>query len=444
MNYISLFNIVRKILRISCESIIYFYSFRRELHNSLSLQKYKKAKIYQVFHSSDRIQSSINKLKYLLNNLNQEKKHSLESIELSYLICNFFKLLEGRVPQEILSNVKPILHFRDSLYDQLINEFHLFMMNNPLIIGLTQKDTFNIIYFTNIFLKKLGFSFSDLKYKDFHEKLFPGNQELIKEHSLILKQFLFFHSNTYRKFNTFVKSKEGYLISINLETKVFPTFLNDFLLIANIEFINDLEYENKNISNKKIKDKNNNNNNRIINTFSFMLNTDYDIFALTKNFYSEFNLNQKMFQELRINFCQFFCIDENKLTKQIIDSKKKLLKEKPQLNNQISLKESNKAYTIFQNIQMKNLFKIREEKILSTYNYPEMYIYEKIDKKKLIKKIPDIINIIDEIGLDYEWFKKLQNYKDRLTFNVEQNSLSINTFNSDQFFEAIFSYLFRC
>ena len=85
-----------------------------------------------------------------------------------------------------------------------------------------------------------------------------------------------------------------------------------------------------------------------------------------------------MFQELRINFCQFFCIDENKLTKQIIDSKKKLLKEKPQLNNQISLKESNKAYTIFQNIQMKNLFKIREEKILSTYNYPEMYIYEDV------------------------------------------------------------------
>ena len=65
--------------------------------------------------------------------------------------------------------------------------FHLFMMNNPLIIGLTQKDTFNIIYFTNIFLKKLGFAFSDLKYKDFHEKLFPGNQELIKEHSLVLK-----------------------------------------------------------------------------------------------------------------------------------------------------------------------------------------------------------------------------------------------------------------
>ena len=450
MDYISLFNIVRKILRISCESIIQFYSFRRELHNSLSLQKYKNTKIYQILHSSEKIQSSILKLRFLLNNLNKDKKHGLESIELSYLICNFFKLLEGRVPQEILNNVKPILHFRDSLYDQLINEFHLFMLNNPLIIGLTEKDTFNIIYFTNIFLKKLGFSFADLKYKDFHEKLFPGNQELIKEHTLILKQFLFFYSNTYSKFNTFIKSKEGYLVSINFETKVFPTFLNDFLLIANITFTNDLENDNKNLSNinsNKNKDKidkdkninNSNSGNRIVNTFSFLLNTDYEIFTLTKNFYTEFHLNQQMFRELRINFCQFFCIDENKLSKQIFDSKKRLLQEKPHLNNQISLKESNRAYTMFQNIQMKNLFKIREEKILATYNYPEMYIYEKIDKKKLIKKIPEIINIIDEIGLDYDWFIKLQNYKDRLTFNIDEKSLTFNTFNSDQFFEVIFS-----
>ena len=55
MEYISLFNIVRKIIKVSCESIIQFYSFRRELHNSLSLQKYKKTKIYQVLQSSDNI-----------------------------------------------------------------------------------------------------------------------------------------------------------------------------------------------------------------------------------------------------------------------------------------------------------------------------------------------------------------------------------------------------
>ena len=306
IEYITLFNIVRKIIKISCECIFHFYSFCRELHNSLSLQKYKKIKIYQVLKSSEQIQSSIIKLKYLLDKLFKEKKHGLESIELSYLICNFFKLLEGRIPQEILDSIKPILNFKDALYDQLINEFHLFMMNNPLIIGLTHRDTFKIIYFTNIFMKKLGFSFSDLKYKDFHEKLIPGNQELINEHSLILKQFLFFHNNTYNKCKTFVKSKEGYLVPVNITAKVFPTFLYDFLIITNVSFNNNLEKFNDN--------KRNDNDNKLINTYSFILNNKYEIFSLTKNFYLEYNLNQAMFGELSINFCQFFCINEYKLS----------------------------------------------------------------------------------------------------------------------------------
>ena len=87
---------------------------------------------------------------------------------------------------------------------------------------------------------------------------------------------------------------------------------------------------------------------------------------------------------------------------------------------------------------MKNIFKIREEKIIETYNYPEMFIYERIDKKKLVKKIPEIINIIDEIGLDYDWYIRLQNYKDRLTMNMDLNNMTFNTFNSEQFFEVIF------
>ena len=436
MDYISLFNIVRKILKTSCESIIQFYTFRRELHNSLSLQKYKKTKIYPIFQFSEKIQSSIFKLKFLLEKLNKEKKHSLESIELSYLICNFFELINGRIPQEILSNVKPILHFKDSLYEKLINEFHLFMMNNPLIINLTQKDSFNIVYFTNIFLSKLGFSFMDLKNKDFHEKLFPGNQDLIKEHSLILKQFLFYQSNSYRKFNTFIKSKEGYLVSVNFDCKCFPSFIDEFLIIANVIFNDD----NKNMNNND-KNINNNqiNNNKIISTYSFMLNNDYEIFSLTKNFFIEYKLNQSMFRELRINFCQFFCVDEAKLSKQVISERKRILKENPVLNNLIPLKESNKAYTIFQNISIKNLFKIREEKLLATYNYPDMYIYEKIEKRKLLKKIPEIINIIDEIGLDYEWYVRLQNYKDRLLIYSNENSLTFNINNSDDYFEAIFS-----
>ena len=173
-------------------------------------------------------------------------------------------------------------------------------------------------------MKKLGFSFSDLKYKDFHEKLFPGNQELIIEHSLILKQFLFFHNNTYNKCKTFVKSKEGYLVPVNITAKVFPTFLYDFLIITNVSFNNNLEKFNDN--------KRNDNDNKLINTYSFILNNKFEIFSLTKNFYLEYNLNQAMFGELCINFCQFFCINEYKLSKQIIIERNKILKENPNLN----------------------------------------------------------------------------------------------------------------
>ena len=88
---------------------------------------------------------------------------------------------------------------------------------------------------------------------------------------------------------------------------------------------------------------------------------------------------------------------------------------------------------------MQNLLKIRKEKLFITYNYPEILIYQKIEKKKLIKKIPEIINLIDEIGLDYDWYIKLQKYKDRLTFNINENNLTFNTYNYEQFFEVIFS-----
>ena len=71
--------------------------------------------VVNYIKSSEQIQSSIIKLKYFLDKLCKEKKHGLESIELSYLICNFFKLLEGRIPQEILDSIKPILNFKDAL-----------------------------------------------------------------------------------------------------------------------------------------------------------------------------------------------------------------------------------------------------------------------------------------------------------------------------------------
>ena len=416
IKFLTFYHIIKKLMKISCQNIIFFCAFRTDLHNSLMLQKYLKTKIYPVIESAEEIQLSINKLKFLIEKHYIEVKIPIQSIELSYLISNFFKLIEGKISQDILKYITPIINFRELYYEKLVNEFHLFMMSNPLIISLTIKDTFNISYFTNYFLEKLGYSYIELKNQDFHEKLFPGSQQLIKEHSFMMKQFLFFYVNLHSKDNTFIKSKEGYLVSINFTCKTFPNFQHNFNLISNIIFNDDIlpEFYN-NISYKKTNNFNTSNDK--VNIYSFLLDYDFDFFGLTKNFYIEYDLNQNMFRELRINFCQFFCIDENKLIEKIFKEKKDLIKKYPIYNQKISLRESNKAYSIFQNIKMENLFKIRDEKFLESYFYSPIYIYEKIDKKRLIRKIPEILNIIDEIGLDYDWYERLLNFKDRIIIN---------------------------
>ena len=422
VKYLTFYHIIKKLLKVSCQNIIFFFSFRADLHNSLTLQKYLKTKIHPLIESAEEIQLSINKLKFLIEKNYNEEKVPIESIELSYLICNFFKLLEGKLSQDILKYITPILNFRDLYYEKLVNEFYHFMMSHPLIISLNIKDTFSISYFTNYFLLKLGYSYLDLKNQDFHEKLFPGPPELMKEHTFMMKQFLFFYENVYAKDNTFIKSNEGYLVSINFICKTFPNFQENFNLIANIIFNDDLLPDFYNHINSK-KTNNFNTSNDKINTYSFLLDYDFDFFGLSKNFYTEYDLNQNMFRELRINFCQFFCIDENKLIEKILKERKNLIKKNPKFNQKISLRESNKAYTIFQNIKVENLFKIRDEKFLESYFFPSIFIYEKIDKKRLIRKIPEILNIIDEIGLDYDWYVRILNFKERIIINSKADHL---------------------
>ena len=436
IDYLKFFSIIKKLLKTSCEEIIYFYSFCSELHNSLSLQKYAKSKIYPIIKAAEKIKDSIFKLKFLMEKYNMTEKHPIESIELSYLLTNFFKLIDGKLEQNITKNITPILYFKKIHYEKLENEYHSYLINNPLIISLEKDDSFKITYFTNIFMEKLGYSNEDLKFKDFHEKLFPGGPELVKEHTFIMKQFLFFYKNTFSKYKTFIKSKENYLVSVDIVCKLFPNFSEDFSLIANITFNDDncqIDFENPtNINNKLSNAFNNISSDKTINTYSFLLNYDFDIFGMTKNFFLEYDLNQYMIRELRLNFCQFFCMDENKLIDQIHKEKNKLSKLYPNIDSSISLTEINKAYSAFQNISIENIFKIRKENILENYFIPPIIIYDKIDKKRLLLKIPEIINIIDEIGLDYDWFIRLKKFREIIINNLQSkdSERSIKTPNT--------------
>ena len=57
-----------------------------------------------------------------------------------------------------------------------------------------------------------------------------------------MKQFLFFSYNTFAKANTFIKSKDGYLIGVSMVAKKYPTFYEDFFIIIGLDFNEKLFY----------------------------------------------------------------------------------------------------------------------------------------------------------------------------------------------------------
>ena len=85
---------------------------------------------------------------------------------------------------------------------------------HPLILSLTKNNNFKISYFSSVICNRLGFFAYELKNHDFHEKLFPG-VDFIKEHELLMKQFLFLDYNFIPKKKSYLKTKEGNLIRIS-------------------------------------------------------------------------------------------------------------------------------------------------------------------------------------------------------------------------------------
>ena len=430
--YIRYIRIIKQILDTSCENILNFFTFRRELHSPILIQKYYNTKIYPILKSANELKTHLKKLNNIMKAYVHENKQKIQSIELSYLITNFYKLINnGDIPQFILKYINPVVKFKEQQFENLENEYQLYFMGNPLILALTKKDTFIINYFSSILCEKLGFTPNELKFQDFHDKLFPSNSEMIREHSLLMKQFIFYEKISFKKEESFIKNKDGYLTRINMHSKLFPNFTKEFYIIANIALLNDdmLKTHKKKEEENELKNNNINKNNTILSDnqinkpYSFLLNDNFDFMGITENFYDEFNINQILLGELKINFCQFFCVDENKLINKIIKERHTNIKVKNYKETQINLSEGNCVHSIFKTIPYENMFVLRDSKLFDLFLYPKFFIIDKIDKKKLIKLIPELMSTIDENGLDYKWYELLQNYKNRL-LNGDKDNLS--------------------
>ena len=421
----------------SCYDLKILFNYRKELHSPIALQVYKRSQTRKLIITGQKLKKNIEKVFYLLHEKVIEKNHKIISVELSYIISNFYIFIEGRVPYDLKNFLNPANDII-SIANKLNDDYKFLNLVHPLILSLTKTNSFKISYLSTVISNRLGYSLSELKFKDFHEKLFPGTH-FIKQHELLMKQFIFFDYNSFSKNNTFLKTKEGYLMGIKFTAKKFPTFFDDFFIIIGIDFINDIcdsESDNK------------------YHRYSFLLDENFEFMSQTINFYEDFMFNISMFKELKINFLKFFNVSKNKLIHNLKKKNSNLFKNNTNLNNIFNLRREDDAFTVFKNINYENIFELRDISKLESISKESIHFNDKIEKEKILKKIPDISKLIEEYGLDIEWYQRIDNLKQRLimgeirkegerltkyTKNIVSLGYSVNPIKSNKNLSTVYS-----
>ena len=411
INYFVLLALLKQLIITSCDKLKKLFNFRKSLHNPIMIKTYKHSNTNRFFKIGDELKYNIDKILHLTRlGLNQENKDNI-SAELIYIISNFLLITLNKIPDDLRKVINPNLDI-NSISKKLESGYKFFNLVHPLILTLTKNNTFNITYFSCVISNRLGFHQHELKDKDFHEKLFPG-VKFIKQHELMMKQFLFFSYNTYAKANTFIKSKDGYLVGVSIVAKKFPTFYEDFFIIIGLDFNEKLFYS-------KI--------NKSFNRYSFLLDENSEFIAETKNFAEDFEFNISMFKDIRTNFFEFFCVDKNIIFEKIKKKNKELFKHG--VNNIYNLKKEEDAFTLFKNVSYEKAYELRDITKLETINKNFIIIYDKIEKDKIIRVIPEFSKLIEEYGLDFEWYQHLQNLSDRLSMKDIKTYIDDNIENS--------------
>ena len=399
INYCIFSSILKILIIYSCSKLKMIFHYREELHNLLAIKTYNRSRTKKFINTGKLLKKYIDKILYLLYKYIDSSEQKNISTELCYIISNFFIFIEGNIRQDLKSILNPTFNII-SIADKL-NSGHKFLnLIHPLILSLTKNDNFKISYFSSVICNRLGFFAYELKNQDFHEKLFPG-VDFIKEHELLMKQFLFFDYNFFPKEKTYLKTKEGNLIRISHNTKKFPSFFDDFYIIVGIDFID-------NSSNSE-SDKH-------FNKYTFLLNDKFEFVSQTNNFYEDYEFNIPMYKEIKINFLQFFNINKKKFMEHLRKKYARFSEDNHNLNNFIiNLRKENDAYIIFNNIKYENIFELRDISKLKIIHKNPVQIFDKIEKEKVLKIIPKLFKLIKEYGLDFEWYQHIDNLKLRLS-----------------------------
>ena len=181
-----------------------------------------------------------------------------------------------------------------------------------------------------------------------------------------------------------------------MELNLLLTFFDDFLIISGIDFIDEQ------INKKKY------------NRYSFILDDKFEFISQSKNFFEEFKFNVPLFKEIKINFFKFFNMNQKKFIEIIRKKNNNFFENNIKLNIN-NLRKEDDAFIVFKNINYENAFELRDISKLENMNLEPIYIHDKLYKSKILKGIPELIKLVEEYGLDFEWFQRIENLSERLS-----------------------------
>ena len=312
----------------------------------------------------------------------------------------FFDIIDGgNIPEQILFKINSLCYFKNNLYNCNISKDLYISLNNKYIeenykinskyFAIFEfKRDIKIKYFSEICSLKLGYNQNDLINENIDE-LMP--KDFCKSHQYLIKKlFLGEQLKCYNLNNNCLFDKSStVLFSVQNNGILIYNLSKCLVVVSEIEFNTENDYK-------------------------FMLNQNFEIIAISKNFENNYLLNQKIFQIYDLKLMDILNIKpeilNKKLTKDfnLITKQNSIRTAKPEeyfIPQLYKPKEDKNASFIHSKI-----FNIKKSKILSKLlnsknsddnfknnnNNKDDFEDEKLINNEILKK--DILNLIQKPG----------------------------------------------
>jgi hypothetical protein len=356
---------------------------------------YDVSKVIQV---AEKLRKHYRKLKQVLKKY--FSKDILMNNELSYIITNYFLLVNTKIPSKLvnlflLNRSLKTFEFDDSSFKEM-NFYH------PLIIQ-NRKDKFNILFICQKLCDKLGYTKSSLLGEDY-QILLPD--ALAEQHTILMKKAIFLEANNLKvNKDAFIMTKNLNMFPVYISATLFPTLYQNILIVMDIKPI-------ERHSNDFIE-------------YQMVLDDETNFLAFNSNFHKNIlasYITSKMLTKFGINFSNMFNIGSEKLDPHFKESFK--LIEKANLQN------FNTVVNIFQHIPLKAMMthakdfhKLNKKINLALTDLPKRYEFTR-EKGILQKSFEKIMRCLLETNTEKEIINEINNLYKQIVIQTSTNKLN--------------------